>query len=241
MRWAPGMALRTGPRGVDDDEFFALDHGLQRHPRERDRVVTGCRHAFPGASWPKTRPFPNSAARAYPQILLRRPFCFSAARGLDCRLNSPPAAPLKNKKKGGVVWGAAAINRPPLTGFEPAQSCRSSRPGVGPEGSQIIRVRSSFQAAHSRKASDKEGPAQSRVPCLAPEGQSRERRPAPQRRVQRLKTPRPEVRRSTLSILLVLSPVNRAFSAQNGFWLINPGRCPTAIELRNLSQSTITM
>ena len=69
-------------------------------------------------------------------------FCFSAARGLDYLLNSPPAAPLKNKKKGGVVGGAAAINRPPLTGFEPTQSCRSSRPGVGPEGSQIIRVRS---------------------------------------------------------------------------------------------------
>jgi hypothetical protein len=30
----------------------------------------------------------------------------------------------------------------PLTGFEPTQSCRSSRPGVGPGGSQIIRVRS---------------------------------------------------------------------------------------------------
>jgi len=28
-------------------------------------------------------------------------FCFSAARGLDYLLDSPPAAPLKNKKKGG--------------------------------------------------------------------------------------------------------------------------------------------
>jgi len=31
-------------------------------------------------------------------------FCFSAARGLDHLLNSPPAAPLKNKKKGETGW-----------------------------------------------------------------------------------------------------------------------------------------
>jgi len=68
-------------------------------------------------------------------------FCFSAARQAGNARGKPGPAPLKNKKKGGVVGGATAINRPPLTGFEPTQSCRSSRPGVGPEGSQIIRVR----------------------------------------------------------------------------------------------------
>ncbi len=78
-------------------------------------------------------------------------FCFSAARVPGYLLNSPPAAPLKNKKKGAVVGGAAAINRPPLTGFEPTHSCRGSRPGMGPEGSQIIRPRSSRLPPHSER------------------------------------------------------------------------------------------
>ena len=60
MRWAPAMASRTAPRGVGDDEFFAFDHGLPGYPRERDRVVTGCRNAFAGSSWLKTGRFPCS-------------------------------------------------------------------------------------------------------------------------------------------------------------------------------------
>jgi hypothetical protein len=48
MRWALGTASSPAPPGMDEDEFFALDQGLQAYPRERDRVVTGCRHAFPG-------------------------------------------------------------------------------------------------------------------------------------------------------------------------------------------------
>ena len=31
---------RTSPLAMRNDEFFALDHVLQGHPRELDRVVT---------------------------------------------------------------------------------------------------------------------------------------------------------------------------------------------------------
>ena len=77
-------------------------------------------------------------------------FLFFSGAGLDRLLNSPPVAPLKNKKKEGGVGGAAAINRPPLTGFEPTPLRRSSRPGVGPEESQVIHLRSGTSEARHR-------------------------------------------------------------------------------------------
>jgi hypothetical protein len=70
-------ALKRRPARSNPESFRGWDGSPQAYtalyPRERDRVVTGCRQAFPGASWPKTGPFPSSAARVCPQILPRRP------------------------------------------------------------------------------------------------------------------------------------------------------------------------
>jgi len=39
MRWALGTASSTAPPGMDEDEFFALDEGLQAYPRHRGCFV----------------------------------------------------------------------------------------------------------------------------------------------------------------------------------------------------------
>jgi hypothetical protein len=75
-----GTEWRTTPLAAGKDEFFALDHGLQGHPREPDRVVTACRRAFSGRFGPQTGRFPSSAASVYPQILLRRRIYIDQAR-----------------------------------------------------------------------------------------------------------------------------------------------------------------
>jgi hypothetical protein len=39
MRWALGTVSSTAPPGMDEDEFFALDEGLQAYPRHRGCFV----------------------------------------------------------------------------------------------------------------------------------------------------------------------------------------------------------
>jgi len=83
-----------------------LQPGAKRRPGRCNRF-NGLprRHAFPGASWPKTGPFPSSAARVYPQIPLRRLFFVFQRR--DGRATQPagrtPAAE-KQKEGGGLRW-----------------------------------------------------------------------------------------------------------------------------------------
>lgn len=62
----------TARLGAENDEFFALDRGLQQHPPEWDRVVTRGRPPFSGRFGPKTGCFLRSRVSVYPQILLRR-------------------------------------------------------------------------------------------------------------------------------------------------------------------------
>ena len=62
-------------------------------------MVTGCRLAFPGASWPKTRSFPGCAARAYPQILLRRRKTWNFSGVIGFRQNPPAQHPEKRKPR----------------------------------------------------------------------------------------------------------------------------------------------
>jgi len=70
----PGRHRAQPKPGADNDEFFALDHGLQAYARAWDRVVTACQRAFPGPSWPKTGRFLSSDASVHPQILRRGVF-----------------------------------------------------------------------------------------------------------------------------------------------------------------------
>jgi len=75
-------------------------------PREPDRVVTGPRHAFPGASWPKTGPCPSPAARVYPQILLRRLFVFQRRVERAIHMRHSPSAAEKQKGEGMAALAA---------------------------------------------------------------------------------------------------------------------------------------
>jgi hypothetical protein len=65
-RLQTARASRIAGPGANKGEFFALDPGLQGYPQAWNRLVTTCRHAFPGPCWLKTGQCRNSCSQRLP-------------------------------------------------------------------------------------------------------------------------------------------------------------------------------